>query len=401
MDRAINTALSQSSARLVSPARVVFLLQDLKFGGTQRQALELARRLDPARFRPEIWLLAAGDDLVPLARDWGLPLTWLSRQEQVGPGALLNLWRRLRRGDLDLLLPFTVVPNIWGRILGRLARVPVIVGNCRGGGAPRRQHERWLWPLAHHIVCNSAALKRVLTRRCGVPEARLSVIPNGVDTDYFQPAPEGPGLTPPWCSRVARMVPDKDLDTLIRAFALVAPDFPQAQLWLVGEGPLLGNLQQLAGEILPPGACRFIPPQADLRPLFRQAGLLALSSRTEALPNVVLEAMAAGLPVAATAVGGVPELVTPARTGWLAPPGDPPALAAALRRLLANPEQCRDFGRAGRRRVVRDFSLERHGEPLRRGLAGLFIAGKIGGAGLVGRASRPPTYQGGQGRPPH
>ncbi len=358
MDRSIDTALSQSPARLVTPARVVFLLQDLKFGGTQRQALELAHRLDPVRFRPEIWLLAAGDDLVPLARQWGVPLTWLSRQAEAGPGGLLNLWRRLRRDDLDLLLLFTVVPNIWGRILGRLARVPAIVGNCRGGGAPRRQHERWLWPLAQHLVCNSAALKQVLTRRCGVPASRLSVISNGVDVDYFQPAPEGAGPYPAVALSVARMVPDKDLDTLIRAFAGVAPDFPQAQLWLVGEGPLLENLQQLAGEILPAGACRFIPPQADLRPLFHKSGLLALSSRTEALPNVVLEAMAAGLPVAATAVGGVPEMVTPARTGWLAPPGDPPALAAALRRLLANPEQCRDFGREGRRRVVQDFSLD-------------------------------------------
>ncbi len=371
MDRAIDTALSPSPARPVSPARIVFLLQDLKFGGTQRQALELAHRLDPVRFRPEIWLLAAGDDLVPLARQWGLPLNRLSRRAQVGPGALLHLWRRLRRGDLDLLLPFTVVPNIWGRLLGRLVGVPAIVGNCRGGGAPKRQHERWLWPLARHLVCNSAALKRVLTQ-CGVPASRLSVIPNGVDTDYFQPAPEA-GPYPTVVLAVARMVPDKDLDTLIRAFAEVAPEFPQAQLWLVGEGPLLGNLQQLAGEILPPGACRFLPPRADLRPLFHQAGLLALSSRTEALPNVVLEAMAAGLPVAATAVGGVPELVTPARTGWLAEPSDPPALAAALRRLLANPEQCRDFGREGRRRVVRDFSLDamvsRYEEVLRASIA--------------------------------
>lgn len=357
MDRAINTAISQSSAQLVSPARVVFLLQDLKFGGTQRQALELARRLDPVRFRPEIWLLAAGDDLVQQAREGGLPLRWLSRQAQVSAGAVLNLWRGLRRGEIDLLLLFTVMPNIWGRILGRLARVPAIVGNCRGGGAPRRQHERWLWPLARHLVCNSAALKEVLTQSCGVPASRLSVIPNGVDTDYFQPAPEGTGPYPAVVLSLARMVPDKDLATLIRAFAGVVPDFPQAQLWLVGEGPLLENLQQLAGEILPSSSCRFILPQADLRPLLRQAGLLALSSRTEALPNVVLEAMAAGLPVAATAVGGVPEMVTPARTGWLAPPGDPPALAAALRRLLANPEQCLDFGREGRRRVIQDFSL--------------------------------------------
>ena len=318
----------------------------------------MAHRLDPAQFRPEVWLLAGGDDLAPLARDRGLDLTWLSRREQVGPGALLNLWRHLRRGGIDLLMPLTVVPNIWGRLLGRLARVPVIVGNCRGGGSPRRQHERWLWPLTEHIICNSAVLKRVLTRRYGVPEARLSVILNGVDTDYFQPRPDGAQPYPAVVLYVGRMVPDKDPVTLVRAFALTAPAFPQAQLWLVGEGPLLPAVRQLAQESLPPGSFRFIPPQADLRPLFRQAGLLALSSRREALPNVVLEAMAAGLPVAATAVGGVPEMVRPARTGWLAPPGDAPALAAALGRLLADPEQCRAYGRAGRRRVVQDFSLE-------------------------------------------
>jgi len=342
------------------PARLGFLLQDLKFGGTQRQVLELARRLDPGRFRAEIWLLAAGADLVPLAREWGLPLTWISRQEQVGPGALLNLWRHLRRGAIDLLLPFTVMPNIWGRILGRLARVPGIVGNCRGGEAPRRQGERWLWPLANHIVCNSASLKGVLSRRCGVPSGRISVIPNGVDTDYFEPAPDGARPLknyPPVVLSVARMVPDKDLGTLIRAFALVAPDFPQARLWLVGEGSDLGALEQQAQQSLPQGSFRFIPPRQDLRPLFRQAGLLALSSRSESLPNVVLEAMAAGLPVAATAVGGVPEMVTPAQTGWLAPPGDPPALASVLGRMLANPEQGRAMGQAARRRVELDFSL--------------------------------------------
>ena len=306
----------------------------------------------------EVWLLAAGDDLAPLARDWGLPLVRLGRQEHVGPAALARLWRRLQQQPVDLLMPLTVVPNIWGRVLGRLARVPVIVGNCRGGGAPRRQHERWLWGLAHHIICNSAALSRVLTRDCGVPEARLSVIPNGVDTDYFQPAPESLQPYPGVVLCVARMVPDKDHDTLIRAFALAAPAFPQAQLWLVGDGPGLAMARRLAEATLPPGSFRFIPPQADLRPLFRQAGLLALSSRTEALPNVVLEAMAAGLPVAATAVGGVPELVTPGRTGWLAAAGDVPGLAAALSRLLENPEQCRAFGRAGRQRVERDFSLK-------------------------------------------
>ena len=339
------------------PARLVFLLQDLKFGGTQRQTLELARRLDPAQFQVEVWLLAAGDDLAPLARRHGIPVIRLGRQERVGPVALARLGRRLKNQAIDVLMPLTVVPNIWGRVLGRLARVPVIVGNCRGGGAPRRQHERWLWPLAHHLLCNSQALKSVLTERYGVPEVRLTTIPNGVDTDYFQP-PAAPDAGPPRVLSVARMVPDKDHDTLVQAFRLTALAHPEAELWLVGDGPRLAEVRELTGRLLPPGKVRFLAPREDLRPLLHQATLLVLSSKTEALPNVVLEAMAAGLPVVATRVGGVPELVVPGLTGWLVDSGDAPALAAALGRLLGNPEMCRAFGRAGRDRALKDFSLE-------------------------------------------
>ena len=339
------------------PARLVFLLEDLKFGGTQRQALELARRLDLSRFQPEVWLMAAGDDLAPLARDWGVPLVWLSRRDKAGPACLANLWRRLRKEAPDLLLLFTVVPNIWGRILGRLARVPVIVGNCRGGAAPKRQHERWLWPFAHHILCNNLALKDRLTNHYAVPPHRLTVIPNGVDTDFFKPPAAARRPGPPRVLSIGRLVPDKDHDTLIKAFSLVAAKHPQAELWLVGEGPLKEALEQLVQESRLSDKVRFLPGQADLRPRFNQASLLVLSSITEALPNVVLEAMAAGLPVVATRVGGLPEMVVPGETGWLAPPRDVPALAAAMSQLLADPQTRRAFGQAGRRRVEQEFSF--------------------------------------------
>ena len=339
------------------PARLVFLLQDLKFGGTQRQALELARRLDPARFQPEIWLLAGGDDLVPLARDWGIPVTWLARQKRVGPAALARLWLPPAGSPLSTCscpLPWCPISGAGsgptgpgagycGQLPGRRGSPGSARALALASGGPYHLQQR--------------AIKRVLNRDCGVPEARITVIPNGVDTDYFRPAPEGGAALSAVVLSVARMVPDKDHETLIRAFALVAPAFPRAQLWLVGEGPLLPAVRQLAEEILPPGSYRFIPPQADLRPLFRQAGLLALSSRTEALPNVVLEAMAVGLPVAATAVGGVPELVTPARTGWLAAPGDPPALARPWAGCWQTPSSAGPYGRAGRQRAVQDFSL--------------------------------------------
>jgi glycosyltransferase involved in cell wall biosynthesis len=156
---------------------------------------------------------------------------------------------------------------------------------------------------------------------------------------------------------VARLVPEKDQDTLIRAFALVAAEHPQAELWLVGDGPRLAALQELARLTLAPGKVRFFPGREDLRPLLQEAGIFVHSTLIDALPNVVLEAMAAGLPVVATRVGGLPEAVLPGKTGWLVPPRDAGALAAALSHLLGDGETRLAFGRAGRERAWRDFSF--------------------------------------------
>ena len=101
-------------------ARIVLLLEELNFGGTQRQALELALNLNPARFKAEIWTMAAGDDMEPLAEKGRIPVVHLSKKTWVGPECLFNLWRRLRSAPIDILVLMTVVPNIWGRLLGRL-----------------------------------------------------------------------------------------------------------------------------------------------------------------------------------------------------------------------------------------------------------------------------------------
>jgi glycosyltransferase involved in cell wall biosynthesis len=351
MDRSINLALSQG------PARLVFLLQDLKFGGTQRQTLELARRLDPARFQVEVWMLMAGDDLVPVARDWGIPLIWLARQNRVGPLSLLNLWRRLRRGSVDLLMLLTTVPNIWGKLLGRLARVPIIISTCRGG-VPNRQHEKWLWPLADHIITNSLAEADLLTGSYGIPSERVTVILNGVDPEFFQPPRAGRSGQPVILS-VGRLEPQKNQETLIEAFRLVAAEHPEAKLCLVGNGMLQEHLLNLAARHGLAERVQILPGRTNLRPLFQEATVFVLSSVAEGLPNVVLEAMATGLPVVATRVGGMPEVVLPGRTGWLVPRGDVVALAAAISQLLFAPETSRAFGQAGREQaLLKKFSLD-------------------------------------------
>jgi len=275
----------------------------------------------------------------------------------VNPVSLARLWKRLQSTPVDVLMLLTAVPNIWGRILGRLARVPRIIGNCRGGAAPWRQHERFLWPLADQVICNSAALKTVLSQHYRVPPGRLTVIHNGVDLDYFQPQAGTPRGNPPKVLSVGRLVPDKDHQTLIQAFRLVAGDHPGAELWLVGDGPGENALRQLAAAILPPGKVRFFPGQVDLRPFWREASLFVLSSVHEAFPNVVLEAMATGLPVVATRVGGLAEMVVPGETGWLVPSRDPAALGAAISQLLADPKTLGAFGRAGQQRAARCFPL--------------------------------------------
>lgn len=374
---------TKSSACLVSqasaparPLRVVLLLEDLCFGGTQRQALELARRLCRERVRVSLWVMLQGRDFAPLAEEWGLDVHWISEARTLGVRELWRLKRRLRRERPDVLVLLTALPNIWGRLLGRLTGIPVLVGNIRQSGAPRRYHERLLKNLAHHHICNAQALKELLVEEYGIPPERVSVIHNGVDVERFRPLPgvcwHKRSRHSPVVMSVGRLVPDKDQETMLRAFASVAAENPRVELHLYGDGPLRGELERRRGE-LPAHVARrthLLPGRLDLERVYPKAFLFALSSLREGLPNVVLEAMASGLPVVSTAVDGVPEVVRPGVTGLLTPPGDAEALAEAMHGLLRTPELAAGMGRAGRERAERKFAFcrvaRRHEELLAR-----------------------------------
>ena len=330
--------------------RTVFLLQDLKFGGTQTQALALARHLPPDRFAVEIWTLMGGDELEAAP----LPVLRLGKRNRVSVGSLHALWRRVRQVRPDLLVLWTVVPNIWGRIFGRICRIPAIVGNCRDGPAPRRQHERLLWRLAHGIVCNSNSQRDELIHYLGVPPSRVTVVHNGVDIERFSPGPRA-GRARLLC--VARLVPKKDHGTLIKAFERLLMRRPDARLQLVGSGPLENGLRRMA-RTLPQDAVEWLGARMDLVPLYRECAMLVLSSRAEGLPNAVLEAMACARPVVATAVDGVPEVLENGRTGFLVPPGRPEKLAEAMEAVLADPERATAMGLAGRDKVAQYFSMD-------------------------------------------
>lgn len=344
------------------PLRVLFLMEDLCFGGTQRQTLELARRLDRRRFVPVMLILTGPTDLDAAAREAGVELHHMGRTRRVSPLFFIGMGMKLRELNPDLIVPCTALPNIWGRIWGKLAWIgatagaaPRIVGTCRGGGGPARQHERLFWRLTDHMICNSEVLRDILSGM-GVPPPRLSYIPNGVDTAFFVPSAVPPSQKPHVLLCVARLARDKDHLTLLRAFALVLQRYPSARLRIVGDGPEKDHLHQWAVEH-EARHVDFVPGGLDMREYYDAARIFVLSSVREGQPNVILEAMSCGLPVCATAVGGIPRLVEEGKSGFLSPAGDAAALAENCCRLLAEGDLCDSFGQVGRERVERKFSF--------------------------------------------
>ena len=328
----------------VRRVRLVVLLQDLEFGGTQRYALQLLKYLDREKFAAELWLLRGGLDLMPDASAAGIEVVQLSNARRAGPLSLVRLGWRLWRRRPDLLYTLTGVPNIWGRLFAGVLRIPVVTGYR---SLHPKQGERWLHYLSNRIIADASALKEVMVTRFGVDSERIAVIPNAVDAEFF--TPDRTAQSPePLIVCVARSVAEEDFPTLLEAFRLVQREVPDACLDIVGAGPLaLPSVAKI----------RLLPPVNDVRPYLRRAKVFVLASASEASSNAITEAMACGLPVVAPRAGGVPELVIHAETGLLVPPGDPAALAAALVSLLRDEPRCEALGAAGRERGSAMFSI--------------------------------------------
>jgi len=337
------------------PITIALLLQDLEFGGTQQYAIRLLERLNRATFLPELWVLRGGNDMASQAAGAGINVVWFSKAKTVTPLALARLAWRLLRSRPQILYTLTVVPNIWGRLFGALARVPVIVSGYRS--LLPKQWERLLWHLSDKIICNAEALKEIMIRRFAVAPDRIAVIPNAVDTDRFRPELDAKDLQPTVVF-VGRLVAEKDPLNLLEAFRLVAQRLPQARFEIVGNGPFKAEMEVRLRAWSLESRIKLLPAAADIRPALRKAWVFALSSASEASPNVIIEAMAMGLPVVATRVGGIPELVVDDSTGLLVEPRDPTNLAEAIIALLTDEARRRSMGEKGRERILARHSIQ-------------------------------------------
>jgi glycosyltransferase involved in cell wall biosynthesis len=268
-------------------------------------------------------------------------------------------WCRSRR--LAVLHACDFYANVFALPGAALAGVPLRIGSRRDlvlPGRSRAQHalQQWAYRFAHRVVANSGAAAQQLQREA-VPADRIVVVPNGIDLRRHAPA--APRRTRRIVTTVANLRPEKGHDVLLEAAALVLRQRPDVVFQLVGGGPMRDPLERQAADLAIDGAIRFLGHRDDVPEVLAGSDLFALPSRSEAFPNGVIEAMAAGLPIVASDVGGIPEVVSREVNGLLVPVGDAMALAAALLALLNDPSRAAQMGMAARQAIERGYSFDR------------------------------------------
>jgi glycosyltransferase involved in cell wall biosynthesis len=331
-------------------------------GGTERQMTELIRRLDRGRFdvrvacfhREGAWLPRV-EEAAPVT---AFPIRGFARPATVTQAAAFVRW--CRRHRIQIVQSCDLYANVFALPAAALAGVPLRVGSRRElnpdktGGQIALQ--RQAYRCAHAVVANSSAGKAQLERE-GVPADRIHVIPNGVTVERFTPVP---GVRPVrTILTVANLRKEKAHDVLLHAAARLAPSHPDLSFVVAGDGPRAAELHALADRLQLAGRVRFLGHVEDVPSLLGRANAFVLPSISEAFPNAAIEAMAAGLPVVASAVGGVLDLIDHGRTGVLVPPSDAAALAGAIASLVADPARAARIGAAARDEVAQRYSFDR------------------------------------------
>jgi glycosyltransferase involved in cell wall biosynthesis len=348
---------------------IAHVLTSLEIGGGERVALELASGQVAAGHSVMVISLTSPPDgpLAEVFRARGVAVHWAAKRTGVDPTLPLRLMAIFRREGVTVVHLHNRLPLIYGAAAGRLAGAVVV--HTRHGPRQSTPQQQWLLrgagQLVHAYVVVSSEVRDFARRHGECPQDRISIIDNGVDVSSFsfgfeerRAARQALGIPiDSWVvGSVGRFAPEKDYPFLVRSVAPLLG--PGARLMIVGDGVEMPNVRAELTALgiepfsLLPGA------RDDVSRHLAALDVFVLSSRMEGMPLVVLEAMAAGLPVVATAVGGMPALIKDGETGFLVPAGDEQALRARLTSLRGDPESGRLVGARGRAHVSARHSRE-------------------------------------------
>jgi glycosyltransferase involved in cell wall biosynthesis len=344
--------------------RIVQLVETLVIGGLERIAVDLARAQKRAGHSPMLYCMFMGGPLADEARAAGIPVTEFHKEPGFSVKMIFMLARQLRRDAADVVHTHNPGVHHYGAVSAWMAGVPAVVNTRHGpttsfGRAYQERYSRAVMPLTDRVVFVCEDSRRYLVEKRGLPSRKSAVIINGIELRAFLENPAAPMSAAPRVrfGAVGRMVPVKAHSILIDAFAQLRGKLPDAELRIVGGGPLEGELKEqtrkagLNGHIRIEG---FIQHIADV---LQELDIFVMSSTSEGLPLVILEAMAAGLPVVSTRIGGVPEVAPEGDVSVLCAPGNASELAEAMYKAATACDLAR-MGKRAREMAIAKFSLD-------------------------------------------
>ena len=373
----------QSASRRI---RVLRLFSRLNIGGPAIHVILTTAGLDPKRYDSLLVVGREGDregNFLNLAEAKGIPLRIIPTfGRRIDPLrdliTLVRLFRLMRRERPDIVHTHTAKAGALGRVAARLAGVPVVVHTFHGSvfdgyfGPSVARFFQWIERIlalgSDTIVAVSERVAADLAERKIAPRKKIEVVPLGLELGRFQDVQQRRGElrrelgVPPQArlvGSVGRLVAIKDLGTLLRSMVQLSATQPDSILLVVGDGPDRPALEMEAERLGLGSRARFLGFRDDLERIYADLDVAVNCSLNEGTPVALIEAMASGVPVLATAVGGTPDLLEEGRLGRLVPPGDPRALACALSETLSGGDDSAEKAALARRRVLQRFSLER------------------------------------------
>ncbi len=344
------------------PIRVCFLIDRLLPGGTETQLLNLLEHLDRTRVRPYLALLDGEDAISRSLEPVDIPALRLGVRRLRSRHAVKaadRFARFLRREGVDILLTYFADSSYFGVPIARLVGVPRVVRTRFNLGHWQDTGGRWMARLlnrfADAFVVNCGACRRSMIEDEWARPGSIATIPNGIEPDRFQSIPDLEPTRradrPLRVGMVANLRPVKAPELLVEAAAELRIQYPDAGFLLAGQGDLQSPLERRIAELNLSETVHLVGPVSDVPGFLEGIDVAVLTSRSEGQPNAVLEYMAAGRAIVATAVGGTPDLIEDGTSGLLVPPDDRPALVRALGRLLGDAELASRLGHAARQSV--------------------------------------------------
>ncbi len=358
-----------------SKKKIIYVITGTGVGGAEKMLYHTIKGLDPACYSVRLCSLKKKGVYANMLETEGVNVYSLDMKDEDTLSGWFDSLRVLMLLALYFLKEKPVIvhsflfrANIIARIAAFLTGVPVVICSVRvmGGEKPySRFIERATAFMADHYVAVSEQVKAHVHRSTGIAERKISTIYNGIAVakgdirDHGElRSRNGLNADDRLVMTAGRLHRQKGFDCLIQAMAVVHTACPRVKLLILGEGEEENNLKKLARSLELTDRIQFLGLRPDVDRLLHCIDLFVLPSRWEGLPNAVLEAMAAGKPVVATEVGGIPELVVRGVTGMIVPPQDVHALAEAIKALLSDEPRALSMGAAGRERVQRHFSID-------------------------------------------